>query len=137
MRMYENFRFRRGDNTLLVYVLKGITAALWRRDLRIKNKYGYSVLKIEKERGTMDGKTEKKKYYLMNGKVYANRFCTDCFSDYFNETAKGSGVGLADYEEYAAEKANVDELKRQNSYFINSLYGKDAGESSVGEEKRK
>lgn len=71
----------------------------------------------------MDGKTENKKYYLMNAKIYANRFSTDCFSDYFNDLACRSHAGLADYLEYATEKASVSELRAQNSYFINLLYG--------------
>ncbi len=128
--LYEDFRFRRGDNTLLVHILKSITVWLWRRNLRIYNRFGYSMLKIEKERGTMDGKTENKKYYLMNAKIYAKRFSTDCFSDYFNDMAKKSKTGLTDYIEYVTEKATVDELKMQNSYFINSLY-KDADDSSA------
>ena len=125
MRLYEDFRFRRGDNTLLVHILKNVVAWLWRRNLRIYNRFGYSVLKIEKERGTMDGKTENKKYYLMNAKIYAKRFSTDCFSDYFNDLARRSHVGLMDYLEYATEKASVAELRAQNSYFINLLYGGD------------
>ena len=130
MRLYEDFRFRRGDNTLLVHILKSITAWLWRRNLHIYNRFGYSILKIEKERGTMDGKTENKKYYLMNTKIYAKRFSTDCFSDYFNDMAKKSKTGLMDYIEYATEKATVGELKMQNSYFINLLYG-NAGNGSA------
>lgn len=130
MRLYEDFRFRRGDNTLLVHILKSVTAWLWRRNLRIYNRFGYSILKIEKERGTMDGKTENKKYYLMNAKIYAKRFSTDCFSDYFNDMAKRSKTGLMDYIEYVTEKATVDELKMQNSYFIGSLYG-NAGNGSA------
>ena len=77
---------------------------------------------MEKESGRLDGRTDKNKYYLMNAKIYAQRFSTDCFSDYFNDLAKKSPVGLNDYLEYAAEKATVEELKAQNSYFINSLY---------------
>ena len=123
MRLYEDFRFRRGDNTLLVHILKNVSAWLWRRNLRFYNRFGYCTLRIEKERGTMDGKTENKKYYLMNTKIYAQRFSTDCFSDYFNELAQKSHLGIADYLEYATEKANVSELKEQNSYFINALYG--------------
>ena len=122
--LYYDFRFRRGDNTLLVYILKSVTVFLWRRNLRIYNRFGYSVLKIEKERGTMDGKTYKKKYYLADAKIYRSRFATDCFSDYFNELAKKSKVGLKDYLEYASEKATVEELKAQNSYFVNALYGR-------------
>lgn len=120
--MYYDFRFRRGDNTLLVHLLKCLTSWIWRRNVRIFNRFGYSVLKIEKERGTMDGKPENKKYYLMNKKIYSRRFSTDCFSDYFNDMAKKTNIGLGDYLEYVTEKASVDELKMQNSYFINSLY---------------
>lgn len=129
--LYYDFRFRRGDNTLLVHIFKSVVAWLWRRNLRIFNRYGYSVLKIEKERGTMDGKTENKKYYLMSAKIYAQRFSTDCFSDYFNDMARRSYTGLADYLEYATEKASVEELKMQNSYFINSLYRDADGDSSA------
>lgn len=32
-------------------------------------------------------------------------------------------MGLADYREYVTERASVDELKAQNSYFIRALYG--------------
>lgn len=120
--LYYDFRFRRGDNTLLVHILKALTSFIWRRNMRIYNKYGYSILHIEKERGTMDGKIEKKRYFVMSKKIYSRRFSTDCFSDYFNELAKNTKVGLADYREYATEKATVEELKLQNSYFINSLY---------------
>ncbi len=122
IRLYYDFRFRRGDNTLLVHLLKNITAWLWRRNIRIYNKYGYRQVNIEKERGTMDGKLEKKKYYLMNKKIYSRRFSTDCFSDYFSDIAKDTQVGIEDLREYATEKATVEELKLQNSYFINSLY---------------
>lgn len=122
--MYYDFRHRRGDNTLLVHILKTVTSWLYKRNAKIYNRFGYSVSAIEKERGTMDGKPEKKKYYVMNKKIYARRFSTDCFSDYFNEMARNSKVGLNDYMEYATEKATVGELKLQNSYFINALYGK-------------
>lgn len=120
--LYYDFRYRRGDNTLLVHLLKSVTAWIWKRNARIYNKYGYSIVKVEKERGTMDGKPENKKYFLMNYKIYRNRFTTDCFSDYFNDLAGKTNVGLTDYIEYATEKASVSELKAQNSYFINGLY---------------
>lgn len=120
--LYYDFRYRRGDNTLLVHILKSVTTWLWKRNARIYNKYGYSIVKIEKERGTMDGKPENKKYFLMNYKIYSNRFTTDCFSDYFNDLASRTNVGLMDYIEYATEKASVEELKAQNSYFVNGLY---------------
>lgn len=125
LNLYYDFRFIRGDNTLLVYLLKSITARIVNRNVRLQNTYGYSVSVVEKERGTLDGKIERKKYYLMNKKIYSNRFSTDCFADYFNDMAKRTNIGLNDYREYLTERASVEELKLQNSYFIRSLYGKD------------
>ena len=122
--LYTDFRFLRGDNTLLVYLLKGATAWLWRRNLRVYNRFGYCVLRLEKERGTLDGRFSRKKYFLMNTKIYAQRFSTDCFSDYFNDMARRTHTGFADYAEYASERASVEELRAQNSYFIDSLYGR-------------
>ena len=122
MGIYYDFRIRRGDNTLLVYLLKGIAATLFKYNLKNYNQYGYSTLFIEKEKGTMDGKIEKKKYFLMNKKIYSQRFSTDCFSDYFNELGRNTYLGLDDYYEYRTERATIEELKMQNSYFINSLY---------------
>jgi len=122
MALYYDFRHRRGDNTLLVHVLKSITATIYKHYVTTYNCYGYSITKIEKERGTQDGNVEKKKYFLMNQKIYANRFSTDCFSDYFNDMARKSKMGLHDYVTYQTEKATVEELKMQNSYFINGLY---------------
>ncbi len=120
--IYYDLRYLRGDNTLLMYLFKGITAWISTRHARIYNTYGYSISRIEKERGTQKGKAEKKKYFVMNKKIYSRRFSTDCFSDYFNELARKSGMGLGDYVAYATEKASVAELKQQNSYFIQALY---------------
>ena len=58
-----------------------------------------------------------------NYKIYRERFKTDCFADHFNALAEQSKIGLMDYICYASVKASVDELKQQNSYFINGLYG--------------
>ena len=74
LRVYEDFRFRRGDNTLLVHILKTVTAKLWRRNEKIRNLYGYSTLALAKQRGTLDGKAQKKKYFLCNRKIYARRY---------------------------------------------------------------
>ena len=71
--LYTDLRFLRGDNTLLVYLLKGVTAWLWQRNLRVYNRFGYCVLRLEKERGTLDGRFSRKKYFLMNTKIYAQR----------------------------------------------------------------
>ena len=121
--VYYNFRHIRGDNTLLVHCLKAVISKIFWHCEKIYNRFGFSVLSVDKERGTQDEKPERKLYYLANYKIYRERFSTDCFSDYFNDLAEKAGVGLLDYVQYASVKASVDELKSQNSYFIRGLYG--------------
>lgn len=72
--LYYDFRYRRGDNTLLVYLLKCIVSKLYARNERIYNRFGYCVVSVERERGTQDGKKAKKRYYLANYKIYRERF---------------------------------------------------------------
>ena len=122
IKLYYDFRFRRGDNTLLVYILKTIVSKIYNHNMKIYNRYGYSQVVVETENGRMKGKKDRHKYNLMNAKIYRHRFSTDCFSDYFNSLASKTKIGLNDYIEYATERATVDELKQQNSYFINALY---------------
>ena len=122
---YYKFRHKMGNNTLFMYLYKKIASWVFNSRLRNINRFGYSVLSIATESGTLDGKRLKKSYFLMNKKIYSRRFTTDCFSDYFNELASRTTVGLDDYLEYASEKATVEELQEQNSYFITSIYGKE------------
>ena len=123
--LYTNMRYLRGDNTLFMYLFKSIAAFLYKQHCLAVNKYGYSVAYISREKGTMEGDAIDTRYYVINKKIYADRFSTDCFSDYFNDRARQTKVGLDDYEEYMETKARVEELKMQNSYFINSLYKED------------
>ena len=119
--LYYEYRYNRGDNTLLMYLLKGLTAKMRDYYTGIYNRFGYCVATVDVESGTLDGKTEANKYYLMSKKIYSKRFSTDCFSDFFTVKALRSLVGINDLNEYATEKATFGELAMQNSYFVNDL----------------
>ena len=119
--LYYQYRFVRSDNTLPMYVLKMLTAKIHRYYSGIYNRFGYCTLKVQVESGTQDGEISENKYYLSSKKIYSKRFSTDCFSDFFTEKALRSPVGIDDLREYATEKAVFEELKAQNSYFINDL----------------
>ena len=88
---------------------------------RTYNTFGYFTLDIQIESGTQDGQFEERKYYLMTKKIYSKRFSTDCFSDFFATKSIKSPIGINDLTEYGTEKATFEELKEQNSYFINDL----------------
>lgn len=119
--LYSDYRYRRGDNSLIMYAIKSVFAKAHSYYERIHNLFDYKVLSLQVESGTMDGQIKDCKYYLSSKKIYSKRFSTDCFSDYFTQKAMRSAVGIDDMFEYASEKATSDELSEQNSYFVTEL----------------
>ena len=122
--LYLKYRFVRGDNTLLMYILKKLIAKLQKYYKDTYNLFGYNVLKVQVESGTQDGELDDKVYYLDNKRIYSDRFSTDAFSDFFNTKALRSSIGIEDLEEYESSKATLEELQMQNSYFVADLMNK-------------
>lgn len=122
--IYLKYRHVRSDNTLPLYLFKKLASLVEHRYKKIYNIFGYCKLSVEVERGTQDAEPDKLHYFLCSKKIYSKRFSTDCFSDYFAKKAMRSPVGIDDMAEYEGVKATFDELKSQNSYFINDLIGK-------------
>jgi len=118
---YTKYRFYHGDMTLSMYLLKSVVAFFHRRHTRLYNCFGFMKMDLSVEKGTQDGMVKESKYFLMPKKIYARRFSTDAFAEYFNEKALRSALGLEDLKAYATEKATMDELKEQNSYWIKDL----------------
>ena len=118
---YYEYRYDRGDNTLPMYLCHGAVALLDKYRSGIYNRFGYMQLNVSVEDGTQSGERKAKKYYLMSKKIYSKRFSTDAFSDYFNQKALTSPVGIDDLREFASEKATWAELTSENSYFFNDL----------------
>ena len=118
---YYKYRHLRGDNTLLMHILKTFAAKIQHYYTGIYNTFGYCALTVQVESGTQDGELSAHKYYLANKKIYSKRFSTDCYSDFFAVKALRSLKGIDDLSEYATEKASVGELNRQNSYFVRDL----------------
>ena len=124
VRLYTQYRYVRGDNTLVMHVLKKAASKLQNYYSNTYNLFGYSKMKIQVESGTLDGEIIDKSYYLDNKRIYSDRFSTDCFSGFFETKALRSKIGIDDLEEYKTSKATLDELKKQNSYFIAELVNK-------------
>ena len=118
---YDEYRLNRGDNTLFMHLLKRFCSAVARTYWKRQNLYGFARLSVGVEKGTQDGDVEERKYYLCNRKVFARRFATDCHGGFFEDEALRSGRGLADLPTYKNEKASMEELKKQNSYFIREM----------------
>lgn len=115
---YVQYRYNRADNTLLLYLLKGITAKLSKYHDGIYNLFGSQTLALEVERGSRDGNNIKtRKYYRMPKKIYSKRFTTNCLSGIFEVRAEANCIGIDDLKEYADIMATSKELSLQNSHF--------------------
>ena len=129
VKLYYRYRYSRSDNTLTMYIFKNITAKIQKYYASIYNEFGYCALRVQVENGTQDGQITETEYYLANKKIYSKRFATDCFSDYFTEKALRSPVGIDDLIEYVTEKATIEELTAQHSYFITELNNRKEAEN--------
>ena len=118
---YEDFRYRRGDNTLVSHFLKWLAAAETRHYERIYNTFSYKRVSVKMQNGSLEGESKERKYYIMPKKIYSKRFSTDAYADFFYEKAIRSEVGIEDLEEYEGERATLRELEAQHSYFIGNL----------------
>lgn len=121
---YSQYRFNRADNTLPLYLYKGIIARLGKYCEGMRNTFSSQTVSLEIESGSREGEVIKGKWYRMPKKVYSKRYSTDCLSGIFETRAACNYVGLNDLREYADIMATNAELGLQNSHFqteINSL----------------
>lgn len=123
---YEKYRFNRGDNTLMMYSLKKLGATIHQSHERIYNRFGYHIRSLAVEDAATGQITKENRYFVSTKKIYSNRFSTDAYGDIFADGLRQCNVGFNDIPEYETSKASEQELKSQNSYFINEItkYGK-------------
>ena len=116
--LYYRYRYQRCDNTLLFYLIKNAVSSYHHFYMRRYNTFGYNIQIVETDKGTLDASKERNKYYLLHKKIYSKRFATDAFSDYFRVKTAKSKLGINDIAEFETERATLEELESENSYFI-------------------
>ena len=120
-KIYYKLRYERGDanNTLLVYLLKKAYTPIYNHYWRVFNRYSVYTAKLRVTDG-MDGEVLESsyKYYLATAKVYANRFATDSYNEFYSAKAARSDKGLNNIPMYKGVRPTYDELCAQNSYFV-------------------
>ena len=114
---YEEMRNLRGDNTLLVYLLKNILALCENRYIKLQNRFGLYQLPVTVHQGNMQDGGKVSNYFISRKKTYGGRFATDSHADFFVSMALESGIGLFDFVEYRDVRQTEDEMALQNAYF--------------------
>lgn len=119
--MKLKYRYFRGDNTLLMYLLNNLMYKFNKHYTQIYNIFGTYDLSLTVQSGRMDKEGKEYKYYISTKKIYSDRYSTDCYSDVFDEVSKDFPYFIDDIETYKSTKATYEEMKKQNSYMFNDL----------------
>lgn len=134
--MYENYRFSRGDNSLLLHLAKRTFGRFLNWYERTYNKFGYDVYTLVSDSGKLDGTAlTSDRYYLLHKKALSHRYSTDCYKDFFRAKSAKKNVGIVDYPTFGGVTATADELRSMNSYFINDMITKMCSDENTKEKK--
>ena len=121
--LFNKYRFNRDENSYLFQLIKDQLSIFTRWRVKKENNFNVELYKMKQI--TADGvEVDDVKYSLLESKVYSNRYCTDAFSDVFEQKGIKSKYGIYDLPSYKNHRASVDELKLQNSFFVLDLYEK-------------
>lgn len=119
--IFSRFRANRDDLTFIFQASKDCLHHFYRRITLIENRYNVDVYRMDLI-SSEGSKTGDCRYHMLLAKSHSKRYSTDAFSDVYNKRGLESLYGIRDLQAYKSEKATVDELKLQNSYFISDLY---------------
>lgn len=115
------YRFCRGDNSLIMYLLNNVMYSFNKHYTCIYNTFGTYDLSLSVQDGRMDVEGKEYKYYMSTKKIHSDRYSTDCYSDVFDEVSKDFPYFIWDIETYKSTKATYEEMKKQNSYMFNDI----------------
>lgn len=115
------YQYRRSDETLPIYLIRNLMAAISNHYERLQNLFGMKVLPFEIQSGRMDGSIKKDKLRILSKKDFSNRNSTDCLSSVWDKYTPNT-MHIDDFITYAATLATKEECAQQNSYFQNDIH---------------
>lgn len=120
--LYYLFRHARGDNTLLMYLLKKLYSGIFNHYWRVFNEFSYYIATV-RVTDSQDGEVLEKAYKLGISSlvVYAEVFASDSYNGYYSAKARRSSIGLGQIPMYKGIRPTFEELQQQNSYFIEDI----------------
>ena len=115
------YRVKRGDNTLFIYLVKGVMAKFFNHYKKVYGIYGTYEMKLVVQSGRMESKGKKYLYYISTKKDHSDRYSTDCYSDVFDEVSSRFPYWINDIPTYESVRATYEEMLGQESYMFNDI----------------
>ena len=121
LKWYNKVKKYGNENVPLIKNLHRLVSCCYNYSEKRQNIFGYQREKLRRRMGDMSEEYEECVYYLMDMKIYAGRYWTDCLKGVFATRALEVGTSLYFMKTYQTSCATLDELKSQNSYFVNDV----------------
>lgn len=125
MAYYYAFRNARpGVETLYNRVLAAIARPFFQHLERMTNSYGFERVVYRHQvggTGNISGKAVTEEYYFIRRKTESRIYASDCYRAIGDRRRLGSKEGYLDAPRYGDVEMTVEEMERQNSYFIKKL----------------
>ena len=99
-----------------MYLFKNIVSKLDNYFVKQNGLFGKQTLKLEIQKGTLEGDIKKDKWRILTKKDRSNVYRTDCLNQVF-ENYEAKPMHIDDFVCYAGSLATQEELSMQKSYF--------------------
>lgn len=111
-------------------------SAVYARCERRMQTYGYAVATVTTQDGTLEDIPVEHETYISFKKVYADRYCTDCYKEYFADRALSAEYDFVHSDAYRSGCATLKELEKQSSYLVNGLFAMMKQQGNIQHEKQ-
>lgn len=120
-KFYVDFRYKRSDDTLPIYLIRNVMSLISNHYERIEGLFGVQVLLLEIQSGSLDGDIRQERWHIMAKKDRSKRYRTDCLASVFDK-AEPNTMHIDDFVTYAGELATKEECLLQNSFFQRDIH---------------
>lgn len=119
----DTVRFYGTEFTFPAYILRKAFSVLFTFQIRILNKYGYSIYKLDRTDACQhDKKAREEKLYFLNALGHADIYKSDSLQPFFSELVRLAGVSLEDFPDYDSLYLEIKKMKEQGSYLGEALF---------------
>lgn len=121
-KLFDVSRYNHGDTSLSLWILHNVVQKkIFDHYQRIRSIYGGYTVQVYVQDGAQLEEKRKERLFMSERKVYADRFRTDNFKDYYNQKALRSKTGINDIPTYGSTRQTMDENGQQGAYLFRKL----------------
>ncbi|MFA6755643.1 MAG: hypothetical protein WCR97_03955 [Bacilli bacterium] len=117
----KEYSLSRNYYSLIYRFINFVFKYFYRHFLQIINTFSYSVLSLKLEDGSQNVTNDGTSYYMLDKKIYSNRYSTDVYKTWFSKAALNNYLDLDDIPTFNDLYTTNSELNYMNSYMWSNI----------------